>query len=212
MCGLFGYVGLKFDPQLFQEIAEHTEARRGGHAYGFAWRTAEGRIRMFKAPGRIPEFAFEMCEDAVAIIGHTRYATHGTPQDNCNNHPHPSDGGWIVHNGMIGEYRRIASVHGLNFNTECDSEAFAQLIEVCRGSRKQRIETAMCKCDRTPFAALGLWGGQMYAAVSGNPLSRVSVASGEYIASLAESLPGKPRSFQQGTVTKITEASRSFKR
>jgi len=190
MCGLFAYVGTKFNPQLMQRIAEHTESKRGGHAWGIVWRTADGITRTHKRPGYIPPKAFEVARNATIVIGHTRYATYGSPQDNINNHPHPSDGGWIMHNGTIKDVRYIQNEFPeIVPSSDCDSEVFAQLIEVMAGTRRQRIRKAIRMCDSSPFAFLGLWGRTVYAASCGNPLHIASDEHGMYLASLATSLP-----------------------
>lgn len=45
---------------------------------------------------------------ALALIGHCRWATHGSPADNRNNHPHPAGRGWIVHNGVVFNHGELA--------------------------------------------------------------------------------------------------------
>lgn len=190
MCGLFAYIGSKFNPQLMQKIAESTESRRGGHAWGIAWRTANGILRTHKRPGYIPPKAFQVARNAGIVIGHTRYATYGSPQDNINNHPHPSDGGWIMHNGTIRDVRYIQNEFPeIVPSSDCDSEVFAQLIEVMEGTRRQRIRKAVKMVNGSPFAFLGLWGRTVYAASCGNPLHYVADEHGVYLASLAVSLP-----------------------
>ncbi len=160
MCGLFAYIGTKFNPNLMQKIAEHTERKRGGHAWGIVWRTKSGITRTHKRPGYIPPKAFAVANDASILIGHTRYATFGSPQDNINNHPHPSDGGWIMHNGTIKDVRFIMNEFPeIVTSSDCDSEVFAQLIEVLDGTRRQRIQRAVQMVDGSPFAFLSVCGG-----------------------------------------------------
>jgi hypothetical protein len=61
--------------------------------------------------------------DARMLIGHLRFATHGKPEENINNHPHPADGGWIVHNGVVATTN--GSCAGCWPVSECDSESSA---------------------------------------------------------------------------------------
>lgn len=53
--------------------------QRGTHAFGLAWLTASGRLEMFKRPGAASARLSDLdrCRDAVAVIGHCRFATHG---------------------------------------------------------------------------------------------------------------------------------------
>ena len=84
---------------------------RGPHAFGFAWLDWEGRLRMFKQTGKITSNLglLRMMKNARIIVGHCRYATHGAPENNLNNHPHPADGGWIVHNGVVSNHEELAA-------------------------------------------------------------------------------------------------------
>src|SRR5215468_9084244 len=138
MCGVFGYVsrnGKPIDPGVLCRIAAVTE-RRGQHAWGLAWIDAKGRLKCFKQKGRITCALglLRMAADARLLIGHCRYATQGDPRDNITNHPHPCDGGWFVHNGMIREYDSLLGRFGLNPVSECDSEVLGLLVEQEEGT------------------------------------------------------------------------------
>jgi glutamine phosphoribosylpyrophosphate amidotransferase len=142
MCGVFGFVAKDKGPlnlKILQRVATVTQ-RRGPHAWGMAWINSSGRIFMYKQTGRIRDSLglLTMARDAVLLIGHTRYATQGDPANNLNNHPHPCDGGWIVHNGMIPNYREIASRYDLHLTTQCDSEVLCRLIERLDGNLVSR--------------------------------------------------------------------------
>lgn len=197
MCGLFGFVskeGRRFSEEHIQEIAINTMSR-GPHAWGMAWIDSRGRMKHFKQTGRVEDSLglLAMAKDAVMLIGHCRYATHGDPENNLNNHPHPADGGWVVHNGMIGHYRELIRQHELPTTTECDSEVIGLLIERLDGTLLERCTEAVELCKgKNPFAMLGLWREGLFVGRSnGQPLHIGETKHSYYIASLPAALPGK---------------------
>jgi len=194
MCGVFGFVGqgAKGRPDLGKlvEIATVTE-RRGPHAFGFAWIDGRGRMGMYKQRGRITHNLglLTMLADARMVIGHTRYATAGNPADNQNNHPHPCDGGWMVHNGVVAGHLDIAERLGLHPVTDCDSEVLAMLIADGRGKLKARCLGAAAVAEPMNLVMLGLWKpGRLVAVRKGNPLHLSRDTEGTYLASLADGL------------------------
>lgn len=199
MCGLFGFVAnnnQRLDMKRLQRIAQVTESR-GPHAFGFAWIDAVGRLKMFKQSGRISDHlaVLAMARDARMLVGHCRFATHGDPRNNLNNHPHPCDGGWLVHNGVIGDYRELIDEYDLAPVTQCDSEVLAQLIERLDGSLVDRAIGAVQIAGGSPLAMLALWRNpqRLIAVRSGSqPLHVGESREGSYLASLSDGLPGKP--------------------
>jgi glucosamine--fructose-6-phosphate aminotransferase (isomerizing) len=196
------------DLDILAEVAEVTMSR-GPHAWGMAWVTREGRLRMFKQEGRIVDSLglLAMAKDAVMLIGHCRWATHGTPENNLNNHPHPSDGGWIVHNGMIRDYQDIATRHDLHTMTECDSEVLGLLVEKSKGPVIDRCARAMRICrGNNPIVMLGLWKDSLVAAAdNGQPLHVGETGKSYYLGSLHGALPGKVERFKAGDVRQFGE-------
>jgi hypothetical protein len=197
MCGTFGFVSFNGKgPSIkrLEAIARVTQ-RRGPHAFGFAWVDSKGRIKSFKATGKISDQLglLSLAHDAQFLIGHCRYATHGAPENNLNNHPHPVDGGWFVHNGIISDHREIVKDHNLHPVTDCDSETLGLLIESGEGHLKTRCIEAVQYASGSPLVFLGLWSrpGRLIALRSGNPLSLGICKGRVYIASLQEQLPGK---------------------
>lgn len=194
MCGVFGFIGggeSGPNVKVLERVAKVTESR-GVDAFGFAWLDRNGRLRSYKKTGRISDHIglLSMAADARAMIGHCRYATHGDPANNLNNHPHPCDGGWIVHNGVVADHERINDLRGLLPVTECDSETLAMLIETTGGTLTQRCGEAVSKVG-APNVLLGLWRpGRVIAVRNGNPLHYGVAREGIYLASLAEGLPG----------------------
>src|SRR5262245_44270073 len=197
MCGVFGFVAQdeksRFNVEAMIRIAKVTETR-GWHAWGMAWIDSHGILKYFKQTGPISDSLayLRMAADAQVLIGHCRYATQGSADENLNNHPHPADGGWIVHNGMIPNYRELIELHALFPNTDCDSEVLALLIERAKGDLKERVDEAVaCVRKSQPLVLLGLWKpGTLIAVRRGNPLYMGETKRGTYLASLPEGLPG----------------------
>ena len=134
MCGIVGYVG-KHEAQPCLLAGLHRLEYRGYDSAGLA--TVSGRVlAVRKCAGRVDRLAeLVATEPAPGQIGisHTRWATHGPPNDN-NAHPHVSQRGRIalVHNGVIENYQqlRVQLEHiGYTIKTETDTEVLAHLIE-----------------------------------------------------------------------------------
>jgi glucosamine--fructose-6-phosphate aminotransferase (isomerizing) len=189
-------------------IARVTETR-GSHAWGMAWIDGRGIMKSFKQTGPVTDSLalLRMAADARVLIGHCRYATQGNPENNLNNHPHPCDGGWIVHNGMIPNYDQLLRKHTLHPNSDCDSEVLGLLIEQFGGSIAERMTSAVgCVRPHQPLVVLGLWKpGRLLAVRRGNPLSIGETKRGTYLASLPEGLPGKVSDVEDGIVLEFGE-------
>lgn len=205
MCGVFGFVARKnheADLVQLKRIARQT-MRCGPHAFGFAWIDAAGRLKMFKSEGRIVDHLglLSMARDARLLIGHCRYATHGD-RTNLNNHPHPADGGWFVHNGVIGDYRNLLVRYGLFPVTDCDSEVLGLLMNRAAGSLADRLRHAVNCTARSPLVTLGLWNRprRLVAVRRGNPLCIGTDETGTYLASLSDDLPGDVTEVADNTV------------
>ena len=137
MCGIIGFVGKNVEaaPILLDGL-ERMEYR-GYDSAGIAVRSEEAGLQVRKSKGRLKVLR-ELCHDGADLcgslgIGHTRWATHGEPND-INAHPHVSEDGRIalVHNGIIENYMEIKQQllrHGVTFQSETDSEVVAQLLE-----------------------------------------------------------------------------------
>src|SRR5689334_17088742 len=131
MCAIFGFISRGKSTVSLESLARivRGNVNRGPHAFGFAWITGDGRLHSFKQSGRLTDHlgVLNMTRGARMLIGHLRYATHGDPAANINNQPHPADGGWLVHNGVIRNYESLVTRHHLWTNSECDSEVLGLL-------------------------------------------------------------------------------------
>ena len=136
MCGIVGYVGREQAAPILLDGLRRLEYR-GYDSAGVAVYSPEKGLQVAKAKGRLQVLA-ELIDDGAKIdgcigIGHTRWATHGEPND-INSHPHVSEDGSIavVHNGIIENYMEIKEFllgKGLHFTSETDTEVVAQLLE-----------------------------------------------------------------------------------
>ena len=138
MCGIVGYVGNRQAcPILLKGL--HRLEYRGYDSAGVAMVNAGGQLNVYKCKGKVSALEEYLDgKDASGSIGiaHTRWATHGIP-DNVNAHPHYSQSGKIalIHNGIIDNYRVLKdalAMNGYKFRSETDSEVLVNLIECIR--------------------------------------------------------------------------------
>lgn len=135
MCGIVGYIGKEQAAPILLEGLSRLEYR--GYDSAGICVAGEGRLQLTKTKGRLKNL-IEMTNDGATLhgmtgIGHTRWATHGEPND-TNSHPHISEDGKIalVHNGIIENYmelRQYLQEKGVHFTSETDSEVVAQLLD-----------------------------------------------------------------------------------
>ena len=131
MCGIVGYIGRRDATPVLIQGLKRLEYR-GYDSFGIA--TVGSAIEIYKKAGRISDGeagATDLC--GCTGIGHTRWATHGEPND-INAHPHIDCNGKIavVHNGVIENYselKRQLEGRGHTFRSETDTEVIAHLIE-----------------------------------------------------------------------------------
>ena len=133
MCGIVGYVGALQAAPILLDGLRRLEYR-GYDSAGMAVCGPEG-LRVCKTKGRLQALA-ELTEEGRAVpgtlgVGHTRWATHGEPND-INAHPQVSENGLfaVVHNGIIENYallRAQLTKKGYTFRSQTDTEVVAQL-------------------------------------------------------------------------------------
>ena len=139
MCGIVGYTGSDIAKNILVTGLKRMEYR--GYDSAGVCVAGDGRLQVAKAKGRLKNLV-EMTDGGATLhgttgIGHTRWATHGEPND-INSHPHVSQNGKValVHNGIIENYleiREFLEEKGVQFASETDSEVVAQLLEYCLG-------------------------------------------------------------------------------
>lgn len=145
MCGIFGYVGTRTAEPILIEGLRTLEYR--GYDSAGIFVPGYGAV---KAVGPIDNLAQKITDtiSGTSGIAHTRWATHGAPTE-VNAHPHADMSGtvWLVHNGIIENYRELREAlraQGMNFESETDTEVLAKLIgSFNHGSLEEAVRTAL---------------------------------------------------------------------
>ena len=149
MCGIVGYIGhQKAFPILINGL--HRLEYRGYDSAGVALLDGNNHLNVYKSKGRVSELeAFCNSKNTSGTIGiaHTRWATHGEP-NNANAHPHYSESEnlAIIHNGIIENYAVLKEGligKGYTFQSETDTEVLVQLIEYIKKSNRVDTVTAV---------------------------------------------------------------------
>ena len=191
MCGIVGYIGSKNAWPILIKGLKRLEYR-GYDSAGVAI-YHNNKLDVYKKKGKVSELE-NYCEDkdlcGTIGIAHTRWATHGEPND-INAHPHVSMQGLftIIHNGIIENYDRLKtdlSARGYTFKTETDTEVLANLIEYmyCKGDHVN-AELAVRMALSRVVGAYGLVvmcknePEQLIAARKSSPLA-IGIGNNEY--------------------------------
>ena len=133
MCGIVGYVGNRAAYPIIIKGLKRLEYR-GYDSAGIALLGSD--LKLVKSKGKVADLeekAKQNSGSGTLGIGHTRWATHGAPND-VNAHPHTSNSGRLVlvHNGIIENYdslRAYLKEQGFSFYSETDTEVLVNLIE-----------------------------------------------------------------------------------
>lgn len=133
MCGIVGYIGKKQAYPILIKGLQRLEYR-GYDSAGVA--LLNGGIKLYKKQGKVSDlsnYTSDKDKNGSVGIGHTRWATHGVPND-VNAHPHfsPSKELVIIHNGIIENYSTIKEgllKRGYTFQSDTDTEVLVFLIE-----------------------------------------------------------------------------------
>ena len=195
MCGIIGFAGKTEAVPILLDGLERLEYR-GYDSAGVAVVSADGRLQVKKSKGRLSVLR-ELLDSQNPLsgnigIGHTRWATHGEPND-TNAHPHVGQEGKIavVHNGIIENYLEIKNSlirKGVVFSSDTDTEVIVQLLEYYYRKKSNLMDAVYAVLNRIKGAyAMGIlcsdFPGQMVAARKDAPLLIGYGQEGNYIAS-----------------------------
>jgi glutamine---fructose-6-phosphate transaminase (isomerizing) len=189
MCGIVGYVGGKSALEVVVEGLRRLEYR-GYDSAGVAI-VADQTLHVAKKAGKLGNLEKLLAEEQLPSsslgIGHTRWATHGAPND-VNAHPHTSADGRIalVHNGIIENYltlREELNQAGITCESETDTEIVAQLVgqQLAAGLPLDEAMRKVCRRLRGAFTLVAVDSQQpdrVVAARRNSPLV-VGVGKGE---------------------------------
>ena len=195
MCGIIGFAGKTEAVEVLLDGLERLEYR-GYDSAGVAVVSPDGRLQVKKSKGRLSVLrtlleAEEPMSGGIGI-GHTRWATHGEPND-VNAHPHVGQEGKIavVHNGIIENYLEIKNSlirKGIRFSSDTDTEVIVQLLEYYYKKYSNLMDAVYAVLNRIKGAyAMGIlcsdYPEQMLAARKDAPLLIGYGEEGNYIAS-----------------------------
>jgi glucosamine--fructose-6-phosphate aminotransferase (isomerizing) len=148
MCGIVGYIGQFKATDVILNGLKKLEYR-GYDSCGISFYSDKGKgFKTYKTPGRVDLLinSFDYNEANHIGIGHTRWATHGAPNQ-VNSHPHSSSSKRfiVVHNGVIDNYQEliIKYLEGVKLVSETDTEVIANLIE--KFSQEMQVDQAIRK-------------------------------------------------------------------
>jgi glucosamine--fructose-6-phosphate aminotransferase (isomerizing) len=186
MCGIVGILGREPVAGAMVEALKRLEYR-GYDSAGVATLEA-GRVARRRAEGKLKNLEARLQREPLQGtigIGHTRWATHGAPNEN-NAHPHATDKLAVVHNGIIENFRELREEltrQGAPFKTETDSEVVAHLVTAEMRKGKGPVEAVAAALPRLKgaFALAFIFTGEddlMVGARKGSPLA-VGYGSGE---------------------------------
>ena len=194
MCGIVGYVG---DRQACPVVVKglHRLEYRGYDSAGVAVLHPDGEMEVFKCKGKVSDlehFLEGKNSEGSIGIGHTRWATHGAPNDS-NAHPHLSRSGQLalIHNGIIENFRVLRDAlrtHGFTFRSDTDSEVLVNLIEYVRECNSCSLEEAVRVALKQVVGAYAIAiiekgnTSRIIAARKSSPMA-IGIGDGEYFLS-----------------------------
>lgn len=219
MCGIVGYSGRQDACERIMSALSALEYRGYDSAGIAVWH--QGEVQILKRSGRLENLAMLLAQQphsSTCGIGHTRWATHGSPTD-TNAHPHRSGQVTLVHNGIIENYTELREkLHaaGKEFLSETDTEIAAALLDSFYDGDPTAAIRSACGLLDGSYAFAILFAdrpGEIYALRKGSPLIAAVDADGAYLASdLPALLPYTNRYYllEQGEIARLDNGILSF--
>ena len=191
MCGIVGYIGSKEAYPIIINGLKRLEYR-GYDSTGVVL-YEDGELSLCKTKGKVADLeakaeALSTSKSSIGI-GHTRWATHGEPND-VNSHPHLSNSGKlaIIHNGIIENYDSIKTQlknNGFIFHSDTDTEVLINLIEYVKQQEGVKLGKAVQIALKQVICAYAIAvfdvekPNEIIAAKLGSPLA-IGIGEGEY--------------------------------
>jgi glucosamine--fructose-6-phosphate aminotransferase (isomerizing) len=191
MCGIVGYIGHREAYPIVIKGLKRLEYR-GYDSAGVMLYDGE-TVKLSKTKGKVSDLELkaqkEITLNGSIGIGHTRWATHGVPND-VNSHPHVSNSGdlVIIHNGIIENYSPLKVElikRGYTFTSDTDSEVLINLIEEVQKKEKLKLGKAVQVALNQVVGAYAIAvfdkknPNEIVAARLGSPLA-IGIGEGEY--------------------------------
>lgn len=191
MCGIVGYIGHREAYPIVIKGLKRLEYR-GYDSAGVMLYDGES-VKLSKTKGKVSDLEIkaqkEITLNGSIGIGHTRWATHGVPND-VNSHPHVSNSGdlVIIHNGIIENYSPLKVElikRGYTFTSDTDSEVLINLIEEVQKKEKLKLGKAVQVALNQVVGAYAIAvfdkknPNEIVAARLGSPLA-IGIGEGEY--------------------------------
>ena len=192
MCGIVGYIGKRQAYPILIKGLSRLEYR-GYDSAGVALINDGGDLVIYKTKGKVADLDRSVQgKDLSGTVGiaHTRWATHGEPND-VNAHPHFSESGnlALIHNGIIENFRSLKTElqnQGYHFKSETDTEVVIQLIQYIMDSHGITLEEAVPLALNSVIGAYAIvivdkeHPGKKIAARKGSPLI-IGVGDDEFL-------------------------------
>ncbi len=198
MCGIVGYIGKKDIDSILLDGLKELEYR-GYDSAGIAT-IKDDEFVEYKAVGKIKNLRAKMAQTktdkpySMALgIGHTRWATHGKPTE-LNAHPHLGEYSYVVHNGIIENYKELKQEltgYGKTFVSQTDTEVIAHMFEYYF----DKLKDPKRAFDQTISRLKGAYSILLISKVApkniffikhGSPLAIATCDSGEYYIASSE--------------------------
>ncbi len=191
MCGIVGYIGYREAYPIVIKGLKRLEYR-GYDSAGIMLYDGKD-LKVSKTKGKVADLeeksSHEISTNGTIGIGHTRWATHGVPND-VNSHPHLSNSGnlAIIHNGIIENYEPLKKElikRGYVFHSDTDTEVLVNLIEEIQKKENLKLGKAVQVALNQVVGAYAICvfdkknPDEIVAARLGSPLA-IGVGEGEY--------------------------------